>query len=260
MSEFIDYLKDQLGSIYVWGAQGENVLAQPNPREWIYDMEKKSNSSAATIERNTERAYALFCKRKAEGMNPIRAYDCSGLVVKFLLDKGLIAYDMTAQYIYNKCDVKLDSPEQTGDFVFHYSTDSKKITHIGVFIGNGKVIEAKGRDYGVVETDLSAYAWNRAGRMTSLAPYLVDYPTEPLPLDITKPVHSGDAYKAMQMALNLLGYTDNDGCLLVEDGKWGKRSRQAYDKCVAANLGTVSFDGTLHIEGVCDKQMTLKEE
>ena len=260
MSEFIDYLKEQLGSIYVWGAQGENVLAQPNPREWIYDMEKKSNSSAATIERNTERAYNLFLKRKAEGMNPIRAYDCSGLVVKFLLDKGLIAYDMTAQYIYNKCDVKLDNPEQAGDFVFHYSTDSKKITHIGVFIGNGKVIEAKGRDDGVVETNIGSYSWNRFGRLTALEPYLKDEPVEPMSLAVCKPVLSGDAYAKMQEALNALGYTDSDGNMLTVDGKWGKCSRAAWDKAVAINLGKISTDVSLHIDGICDKTLSFKEE
>jgi len=29
------------------------------------------------------------------------------------------------------------------------------MVHVGIYLGNGKVIEAKGADYGVVETDLS---------------------------------------------------------------------------------------------------------
>ena len=38
-----------------------------------------------------------------------------------------------------------------------------------------------------------------------------------------------EAVKAMQMALNLNGYTDNEGKKLKVDGKWGSRSQYAFD-------------------------------
>jgi hypothetical protein len=256
MSAFMEYLKSRIGSIYVWGAQGQNVLAQTDPYGWILAMEKNN-------EANAKRAYNLFLKRKSEGISPILAYDCSGLIVAFLLNVGILKADRTAAALYSMCDIKMDNPANLlpGDFVCHYNSKKGYITHIGTYIGNGKVIEAKGRDYGVVETDLNnGYDWNRFGRLSALEPYLKDEPVEPMSLAVCKPVLSGDAYAAMQEALNSLGYTDTDGNALTVDGKWGKRSRQAYDKCVAANLGTISFGGTLHIEGVCDKQMTLKEE
>lgn len=254
MSEFISYLRSRIGSIYVWGAQGENVLAEANPLEWICSKE--------TSETNTQRAYALFKQRKQEGVNPILAYDCSGLIVAFLLDVGILKGDRTAAALYSMCDIKMDNASNlmAGDFVCHYSAQKGYITHVGVYVGDGKVIEARGRDHGVVETNLDERPWNRFGRLTALEPYLKDEPVEPMSLAVCKPVLSGDAYAKMQEALNALGYTDSDGNMLTVDGKWGKRSRQAYDKCVAANLGTISFDVTLHIEGVCDKQMTLKEE
>lgn len=254
MSEFISYLRSRIGSIYVWGGQGENVLAQANPLEWIRSME--------TSEANAQRAYTLFKKRKQEGINPILAYDCSGLIVAFLLNVGILKGDRTAAVLYSMCDIKMDNASNlmVGDFVFHYSMQKGYITHIGVYVGDGKIIEAKGRDDGVVETNIGSYSWNRFGRLTALEPYLKDEPVEPMSLAVCKPVLSGDAYAKMQEALNALGYTDSDGNMLTVDGKWGKRSRQAYDKCVAANLGTISLDVTLHIEGICDKQMTLKEE
>ena len=254
MSEFISYLRSRIGGIYVWGAQGENVLAEANPLEWIRSKE--------TNETNAQRAYALFKQRKQEGVNPILAYDCSGLIVAFLLDAGILKGDRTAAALYSMCDIKMDNAPNlmAGDFVCHYSAQKGYITHIGVYVGDGKVIEAKGRDYGVVETNLDERPWNRFGRLTALEPYLKDDPVEPMSLAVCKPVLSGDAYAKLQEALNALGYTDSDGNMLTVDGKWGKRSRQAYDKCVAANLGTISLNVTLHIEGVCDKQMTLKEE
>ena len=64
----------------------------------------------------------------------------------------------------------------------------------------------------------------------------------------------------MQEALNALGYTDAEGKVLDVDGKWGKRSRQAWDKSVAENLGAVSLDITLNIEGVCNKELVVKED
>lgn len=227
MSQFIEYLRAQLGYIYVWGAQGQNVLAQPDPEEWIRGME--TNAANAT------RAINLFNQRKLEGMNPILAYDCSGLVVNFLLENGIIKGDRTAQMLYDLCDIKLAQPSQAGDFCFRYDPAKKRIVHIGVYTGNGLVIEAKGRDDGVVETGLATYPWNRFGRLTALAPYLTDYPDNPMPLDVVKPCHEGEAYAKMQEALNSLGYTDDNGDYLAVDGKWGKKSRQAWDKAVADN-------------------------
>lgn len=227
MSKFMEYLRAQLGSIYVWGAQGQNVLAQPNPEAWIRGME--------TSTENAVRAINLFNQRKMEGVYPILAYDCSGLVVNFLLENGIIKSDRTAQMLYDLCDVKLGQPEQAGDFCFRYDPDKKRIIHIGVYTGDGLVIEAKGRDYGVVETGLATYPWNRFGRLTALAPYLTDYPDSPMPLDVVKPVHEGEGYAKLQEALNSLGYTDDKGAYLEVDGKWGKKSRQAWDKAVAAS-------------------------
>lgn len=253
MSALIEYLRSRIGSIYVWGAQGENVLAKANPLEWIRSME--------TNETNAQRAYALFKQRKQEGVNPILAYDCSGLIVAFLLDVGILKADRTAQALYNMCDIKLRKEElEPGDFVCIYTEASAKITHIGVYVGDGKVIEARGRDYGVVETNLDERPWNRFGRLSALAPYVSEYPLSPMSLAVCKPVSEGQGYALMQEALNALGYTDAEGKVLDVDGKWGKRSRQAWDKAVAKNLGAVSLDITLNIEGVCNKELVVKED
>ena len=225
MSQFVDYLNAQLGSIYLWGGQGEDILAQDNPLAYIRSKE--------TSEANAQRVYKLFLKRKAEGCNPILAYDCSGLIVNFLLNVGILKSDRTAAALYAMCDEKLDKPEQIGDFCCYYHPEKKYITHIGVFVGDGKIIEAYGRDVGVIKTDVKSRPFNRFGRLNALTPYLVD---EPLSLDVVKPCHSGDAYAAMQTALNQLGYGE-----LVVDGKWGKKSREAWDRCVDANHNPIDL-------------------
>lgn len=227
MSQFIEYLRSRIGSIYVWGAQGENVLAQPDPYGWILTQEKNN-------ETNAKRAYALFKQRKQEGINPILAYDCSGLIVAFLLNVGILKGDRTAAALYSMCDIKMDNASNlmAGDFVCHYSAQKGYITHIGVYVGDGKVIEAKGRDDGVVETNIGSYSWNRFGRMPALEPYLKD---EPVIFKLTSPRLRGFAVVDMQKALNSAGYTDDENKPLDADGVFGPRSAQAFGKLIKAH-------------------------
>lgn len=225
MLSFTEYLRAQIGAIYVWGGQGESLSALADPEGWIRKKE--------TGTKNAERAIALFRERKAEGVCPILCYDCSGLIVSFLLQSGIVTGDRTAQGLMDMCETKLDSPEQPGDLVARWSSSQNKVTHIGVYMGQGRVIEAKGRDVGVVETTLSSGGWNRAARLSALTPFIGEG-TE-LSLGIASPLRSGGAYAAMQRALNALGYTDDKGNALVTDGKWGKKSREAWEKASAAN-------------------------
>ena len=83
--------------------------------------------------------------------------DCSGLIKGFMMlrNNGQIVYtpslDLGANGYYNKATEKgkiKDMPDIPGLAVW-------KSGHIGVYVGNGKVIEARGFDYGVQEYNLS---------------------------------------------------------------------------------------------------------
>lgn len=155
---FIKYLKGHVGDIYVWGAQGETNITE----KWIRRRE--------TGEKNAKRAIALWEKRKAEGRSPIAAFDCSGLIVKFLLDNKLIKSDMSSRGLYSACE-KLNDRSQLmpGDLLFRHN--GKRIHHVGAYIGCGLVIEAMGRDDGVVLNCLDSNGagyWNRYGRLPVL--------------------------------------------------------------------------------------------
>lgn len=223
---------------------------------------------------STQYSWDEFNELTKDWLATERSTDCQGAndaFFRYIWEGGDGVTDTSADGCYrNWCGEKGKITDRKalplGAAVFK-DADGKK-THIGYICGfdgdEPLVMEAQSFKYGCRVNYLkNRTVFTYYGIMDKKYDYAdpePDYPAEPLPLDVTKPVHNGEAYRAMQMALNLLGYTDSDGCLLVEDGKWGKRSRQAYDKCVAANLGTISLDVTLHIKGICDKQMTLKEE
>ena len=153
--KFIDYLHAQVGCIYVWGAQGEKDITEA----WIRKKE--------TSDTNAKRAISLWKTRIAQGMENIAAYDCSGLIMRFLIDEGLYKSDMSSRGLYSAAQ-KLDRRTELmpGDLVFRHN--GQRIHHVGVFVGNGMVIESKGRDDGVVLRLMDASGksyWNRYGRL-----------------------------------------------------------------------------------------------
>jgi cell wall-associated NlpC family hydrolase len=157
---FIAWLNKQVGGIYVWGAQGEQAS-----EAFIRRRE--------TSTKNADRAIALYRKRKAEGMNPVYAYDCSGLGMKWLMDNKVLPKDLTAAGMYSLCTKITREELREGDMVFRYglSGGRNKIHHVGYVVDGMNVIEAQGRDYGVVKRSLNAGGtryWNRYGRLPFL--------------------------------------------------------------------------------------------
>lgn len=236
-------------TIYTLGGQGENVCTKTaagvlDPEGWI---RSKTNSTA-----HATAAVKLYRAKVAAGINPVLTADCSGYVIEVLKRLGLVSanFDRTAKQLYTLCNSHPVREElRLGDLVCHSKTGKPEdIHHIGFYMGEDKVSESRGHAYGVVVTDFDdkpadwEEPWNFFGRIDKLLPFIMDepesepeYPAEPLPLDVIKPAREHAGYAVMQEALNLLGYKDNSDSLLEVDGKWGKKSRAAWDKAVTAN-------------------------
>lgn len=237
MSKLLRWLMQWVNiAIYVWGATGENVCAQLvegvyDPEGWIVDKEQ--------TEAKAKTAIALYRDRIAEGLNPVMAFDCSGLVTCLLRFLGILkpTARLNTKGLYAKCNSHPKRSElREGDLVFKSDTGkAENITHVGVYVGNGEVVESKGRAYGVVKTNINNYPWNMYGRIDAVAEYTVPYQPEPVMYDVTKPLHEGEAYALMQKALNAGNYVDESGKPLVVDGKWGNKSRQAFDSMWVLN-------------------------
>ena len=79
------------------------------------------------------------------GSTPETSFDCSGYVC-WVLDQSGVANvgRTTAQGLYNLCTPVPASEAQPGDLVFFqgtYSTSST-VTHVGIYVGNGRMIQA----------------------------------------------------------------------------------------------------------------------
>lgn len=155
VDRFLAWIAVQIGCLYVWGAQGQKMTAA-----LIRRLEKSSI--------NYSRALAQYNKHVENGETLI-AYDCSGLIVKYLMDRELISYDTSANGLYtSQCTVLTESNLRAGDLVFKKSRTSGRIYHVGVYMGDGTVVHAKGRDDGVICERFEKAGWNRFGRLKAL--------------------------------------------------------------------------------------------
>lgn len=91
-----------------------------------------------------------------------QVFDCSGLVVWALKKMGLLSTRPNAEQIYTTmCNPVPMSDIKEGDLCFN-----DNLSHMGVYLGNGEYIQAKGTKDGVVITD--KYSFTKFGRLKLL--------------------------------------------------------------------------------------------
>ena len=139
LKEFLEAAASQVDKgIYVWGGNGKNLLCMDDPISWIRKRE--------TTTANANRAIALFENRVADGIDPILAFDCSGFIYWCYTQAKLGLGRRNAATIYSSYCKPVDKAEPA-DLVFHYSASDRRIVHVGMYVGDDTVIEARGRDY-----------------------------------------------------------------------------------------------------------------
>lgn len=143
----------RIGDLYVWGASGQSDL---------------SDSAIKNRDDEYARAIAFRDKQYKAGFSNLLAHDCSGFISWLMRQTGVWDSRRDCDGLWGNC-VEVSRTELIpGDFLFRVSSsNSSDETHIGLYIGNGKVIHAKGRDVGVVLEGInhggSGY-WHKCGR------------------------------------------------------------------------------------------------
>lgn len=150
-----------------------------------------------------------------------RTTDCHGLIEWFIaeLAGGKWGYDVTADGAFNTATVKgsIGSiPEQPGICVRYKG-------HVGIYIGGGYVVEARGFDYGVCITALKKRPWTHWYKHPKIRYAGTALPT-PEPAKVGKAT-SRYSIVWLQLALNKQireGYIT--GKALTVDGVYGKKT------------------------------------
>ena len=204
-SDFTEYLKEQVKnhSIYVWGAQGQK---KPTITEaWIRRREK--------TKRNADRAIAHWKKEVREGYGDVlRAFDCSGLGTFYFLKHDMIDHDLNAEGLRKLCRTIKRNDVREGDMAFRMS--GGRAVHVGYAIDGDHVIEAKGRDVGVVESRISR--WDLFGR----PPFFASRE-----MKLESPYMRGEDVRELQTALK------TEGCDPGQiDGVFGKKTERAVKR------------------------------
>ena len=234
---------------YIWGAAG---ILWPKARQ-----QQKVNYMVSKYgtnwKNNSEAKNDTYYYSTLRGDKWIGHYvaDCSGLFVwAFKQYGGAIAHGSNSifnRYCSSKGKLKNGRPADgsellPGTAVFVYHADEDNRSHIGLYVGDGKVIEAAGTGEGVCVSDVTHKKWAEWGRLKD-----VDYsdgdsgfPDKPTWHPTIRRGSKGNDVILMQRMLYSLG---SDIGVAGIDGDFGRGTEQA--------LKAFQSDHGLVVDGIC---------
>lgn len=216
----VSYAKAQLGKPYWYGTFGQAASKS------LYSQKKKQYP-----------AYYLWGYKNESA----KVHDCVGLIKGYLWCDSAedttpvynASQDKSANGLYDVCTTKgaiATMPDIPGVLVFMNK-------HVGVYIGNGEVVEARGHAYGVIKTKLKDRPWKNWG----YCPYVTYEEPAQKTVEITLPVlkkgAKGETVKAMQILLIGYGFDmkSDSGKVYGPDGSFGGATDNALRAFQAAN-------------------------
>lgn len=188
--------------------------------------------------------YEKWSKYSFETQYGLKVHDCIGLIKGYLMNPTLKEdgyvkdplapskyndkYDWSANMLEMKATEKgsiKSIPEIPGIIVW-------KSGHVGVYIGNGWVIEERGHSYGTVKTKLSDRPWEEWLKHPSIT-YITNAKPEPtlnfctINLPVLGIGIKDKSVGKLQILLNGLGYRDKNGNELKVDNDFGNNTYYA---------------------------------
>ena len=245
----VAYAKAQLGKPYWYGTFGQAASKS------VYDQKK-----------NQYPTYYQWAY--SDSVKGNKVHDCVGLIKGYLwCDSNTDVtpnyngtQDLSANMMKDACKEKgniSSIPEIPGVLVFMNN-------HVGVYIGNGEVIEARGHAYGVVKTKLAGRGWTTwgkcpfityEGKATTTKKEETKQPAKTsskitMEFDLLRLGAKGKQVETLQRLLTSYGFKGKDGLTLTIDGDFGGNTDYALRK----------FQGSrgLAVDAACGKNTWSK--
>ena len=226
----VEYAKAQLGKPYWYGTFGQTAT------ELLYKSKQRQYPKYYTAQD--------FSSQYGQ-----KVHDCVGLIKGYLWSdtpesspKYRASQDASADGMLSLCKEKgsiSTIPELPGVLVFSPQ-------HVGVYIGGGYVIEARGHVYGVVKTRLSERGWKSWGKCPWIEYENIEPKEENLVLSFQKAAQA-DGFQFPKY-----------GC----DGKYGNETASVMQKCVVKKRDTYQYKNATKLvqrllgiqqDGLCGK-------
>lgn len=187
----VEYALAQLGRPYWYGTFGQQAFKA------LYDQKKNQYP----------RQYEWEYDPTVAGQ---KVHDCVGIIKGYLWsdspdDKNpvySVAQDKSANAMYTACKTKGEMstmPEVPGILVFFPG-------HVGVYIGNGEVVEARSRRYGVYKSKLADRPWKTWGYCPYITYEVPVQKTVSIELPVLKKGAKCAEVKTVQRLLVAMGY------------------------------------------------------
>lgn len=216
-----------------WGNVASEELYQEKKRQYKEQYEKWSKES--------------FVSQYGK-----KVHDCIGLIKGYLMnptidDEGYVRSPLTASKYNAKYDISADMLEKEATEKGNIKTLPEikglivwKSGHVGIYVGNGWVIEERGHSYGTVKTRVNERPWTKWLKHPAIK-YVDETPSQKRYCKpIAEVLQKGDkefAVKVLQSCLNLQGYN------LEVDGHFGNKTLEAVsdfqNKNKIKNVGVV---------------------
>lgn len=239
----VDYAVSKLGCAYIYGGYGERLCTPAFRRE---------RAAAYPEQRNNIFKNCLVLSGKQSACNGCKwhnkqAYDCAQLT-RYACKAAGQELVSGANSQWNKVPWESKGtletmPDVPGVILYHINTKGR-MSHTGVYIGNGFAVEARGAKYGVVKTAVADRTWTHWAALPGvLSGDVVNTTTPPeqpqeTPAEPQKPAtvtgvinmttlrngSKGTQTKVLQWLLNLNGY--NAGTI---DGVFGRKTQAAVE-------------------------------
>lgn len=133
------FLIDQMNLQYKWDSSLTKSLPSVSRYKEVPEVTTSSVAPTTKTNKILNSAYSYLGVPYVWGGTSPNGFDCSGFV-NYVFRKNGTALPRTAHDIYKSLGTLMKNP-QKGDLVF-FSSGGSRITHVGIYVGDNKFIEA----------------------------------------------------------------------------------------------------------------------